>query len=281
MNGFDYISAADLQEALTILSREAGNACPVAGGTNVVVKAQSGRLKDKLLVGIDRIDALRGIREEDGYVVIGSLTTLAEIANSEFLRQKGNVLWQAAQVFADPAIRNRATIGGNIADASPTADTAPPLLALDAEIVLRSLSGERVLALDDFFDNVCKTALSEDELIYAVRFRPCGAGAFLKLGMRNAMTKTLISAAAIVSKDAYGEVLDCRIAMGSVAPRPIRAKNAEAALAGKPLSEKTLVQMKLALQNDIDPIESIRASAFYRGNVACTIAERAVKSAAV
>lgn len=280
MSGFDFISANSLSDALSILAKEAGHACPVAGGTNVIVKAQSGRLKDKLLVSLDPIDELRGIRETGGFVQIGALTTLAEIAKSELIREKGNVLWQAAQQFADPVIRNRATICGNIADASPTADSAPPLLALDAEVLLQSLRGERVLALDDFFYNVCKTALAEDELITAVRFRPCKTGAFVKLGLRNAMAKTLISAAAIVQLDEEGKVASCRVAMGSVAPRPIRAKNAEAALTERPLTDETIALMKQAILEDIDPIESIRASKFYRSNVACTIAERAVRKAA-
>lgn len=280
MNGFDYISAADLQSAMNILAKEAGNACPVAGATNVVVKAQSGRLKDKLLVGIDGLDELRGIREAGGFIQIGALTTLAEIAKSELLKEQANVLWQAAQVFADPVIRNRATIGGNIADASPTSDTAPPLLVLNAEVVVQSLRGERVLALDDFFINVCSTALQDDELITAVRFRPCKTGSFVKLGLRNAMAKTLISAAAIVRLDDKGKVEACAIAMGSVAPRPIRARHAEQAINGKELTEETYAKLKEAVLKDIDPIESIRASVFYRANVACTIAERAVRGAA-
>lgn len=281
MSGFDFISANSLNDALSILAKEAGRACPVAGATNVVVKAQSGRLKDKLLVNLDSLDELRGIREKGGYVLIGALTTLAEIASSELIRENGNVLWQAAQQFADPVIRNRATIGGNIADASPTADTAPPLLALDAEVMIRSLRGERILALDDFFFNVCKTALAEDELITAVRFRPCKTGVFVKLGLRNAMAKTLISAAAIVQLDGGGKVTSCRLAMGSVAPRPIRARHAEQAIVGKALTEETYALMKAAVLQDIDPIDSIRASVFYRANVACNIAERAVRSAAV
>lgn len=281
MSGFDFISANSLNDALSILAKEAGRACPVAGATNVVVKAQSGRLKDKLLVNLDSLDELRGIRETGGYVLIGALTTLAEIASSELIRENGSVLWQAAQQFADPVIRNRATIGGNIADASPTADTAPPLLALDAEVMIRSLRGERVLALDDFFFNVCKTALAEDELITAVRFRPCKTGVFVKLGLRNAMAKTLISAAAIVQLDEGEKVASCRLAMGSVAPRPIRARHAEQAIVGKALTEETYALMKEAVLQDIDPIESIRASKFYRSNVACTIAERAVRSAAM
>lgn len=279
MNGFDYISAADLKDALTILNREAGSACPVAGGTNVVVKAKSGRLKDKLLVSIDGLDELRGIRERDGQIRIGALTTLAEISQSALLKEKASVLWQAAQAFADPVIRNRATIGGNIADASPTADSAPPLLALDADIVIQSVRGERVLPLDQFFFSVCKTALEDDELITEVRFRPNGTGAFVKLGLRKAMAKTLISAAAVVRLDAEGRVADCAIAMGSVAPRSIRARHAEQAMIGNTPDEAALGKMKEAILSDIQPIESIRASVFYRSNVACTIAERAVKGA--
>lgn len=281
MNGFDYINAKDLLDALTILDREAGNACPVAGATNVVVKAQSGRLKDKILVSIDGLNELRGIRLEGGLVCIGALTTLAEIAKSELLKEKAFVLWQAAQVFADPVIRNRATIGGNIADASPTSDTAPPLLVLKAEVVIQSLREERVIALDDFFFNVCQTALKDDELITAVRFRPCKMGAFVKLGLRNAMAKTLISSAAIVQLDEEGKVASCTIAMGSVAPRPIRARHAEQTIIGKALTQETYVQLREAVLKDIDPIESIRASKFYRANVACTIAERAVRGAIV
>lgn len=280
MDGFDFISAVDLDDALTILARGAGNACPVAGGTNVVVKAQSGRLKDKLLVGIDRIEALSGIREENGMITIGALTTLAEIGNSALLKEEASVLWQAAQVFADPVIRNRATVGGNIADASPTADTAPALLVLQAEVLVKSLRGARAIPIDDFFYNVCKTALEDDELIVAVRFCPCRTGAFVKLGLRNAMAKTLISAAAIVQLDKTGKVETCTIAMGSVAPRPIRARRAEQAIIGKNLTEETYTQLKEAVLLDIDPIESIRASKFYRSNVACTIAERAVQKAA-
>lgn len=280
MDGFDFISAVDLDDALTILAREAGNACPVAGGTNVVVKAQSGRLKDKLLVGIDRIEALSGIQKESGMITIGALTTLAEIANSALLKEEASVLWQAAQVFADPVIRNRATVGGNIADASPTADTAPALLVLQAEVLVKSLRCERTIPIDDFFYNVCKTALADDELIVAVRFRPCRTGAFVKLGLRNAMAKTLISAAAIVQLDKTGKAEACTIAMGSVAPRPIRARHAEQAVLGKALTEETYSLLKEAVLQDIDPIESIRASKFYRSNVACTIAERAVRNAA-
>ncbi len=279
MNGFDYIEAKDLNDALTILDRERGNACPVAGGTNVVVKSKAGRIKDKLLVSIDRLDELRGIEETDGYISIGALTTIAQIAESELLKEKAPVLWQAAQVFADPLIRNRATIGGNVADASPTADTAPPLLVLDAEVILQSMRGERILPLDSFFHNVCSTALEDDELVVAVRFRPCKTGAFVKHGLRNAMAKTLISAASIIQLDGEGKVEQCAIAMGSVAPRPIRARNAEDALRGHPLTEETLTRMKEAVKQDIHPIESIRASVFYRSNVACTIAERAVKKA--
>jgi carbon-monoxide dehydrogenase medium subunit len=279
MNGFDFIRAADLQDAMAILARENEHACLVAGATNVTVKAKAGRLKDKLLVSIDGLDELRGIREEAGYLYIGALTCISTISKSQMIKEKGHILWQAAQVFADPVIRNSATIGGNIADASPTADSAPPLLALKADLIISSVRGERILPIEQFFFSVCQTALQSDEIITAIRFKPSSKGVFVKLGLREAMAKTLISAAAILNLDDEGNVADCTIALGSVAPRPIRAYNAEKALIGKQLNGDTLTQMKEAVKADISPIESIRASIFYRTNVCCTLVERAVKKA--
>ena len=279
MSGFDFVRAADLQGAMEILAREHDNACLVAGATNVTVKAKTGRLKDKILVSIDGLDALRGIREESGYLYIGALTSIGAIANSQMVKENGRVLWEAAQVFADPVIRNSATIGGNIADASPTADSAPPLLALKADLIINSVRGERVLPIEQFFFSVCQTALQSDEIITAVRFRPNGTGAFLKLGLRKAMAKTLISAAAIVKTDDRETIVECAIALGSVAPRPIRAYHAEEALIGRQLTGDTLAQLKEAVKLDISPIESIRASVFYRTNVCCTLVERAVQHA--
>ena len=125
MNGFDFVSAQDLQDALTILGKEKEHACLVAGATNVMNKMHIGKIQNNVLVSIDLLDELRGIAYQDGYVTIGAMTCMADVARSEVIKQHARVLYEAAQVFADPITRNRATIGGNICDASPAADTAP------------------------------------------------------------------------------------------------------------------------------------------------------------
>lgn len=279
MKGYDFISAADLQDALTILAREKENACLVAGATNVINKANVGKIKDKVLVNIDKLDELRGIKEEDGYIVIGAMTDMSTVAKSQLIKEKGYVLSEAAHVFADPTTMNRATIGGNIADASPAADSAPPLLVLKAEVVIKSVRGERVVPIDQFFVFVGKTVLEPDEIITAVRFKPNNKGAFIKIGLRNALAISVASAAATVKLDADGKVADCAIALGSVAPKPVRAYNAERVLVGKKLTDDVLSEMKEAVKTDISPIDDIRATAFYRSGISSTIVERVVKQA--
>ncbi len=277
MNGFDFISAANLADALAILSRHQQQACLVAGATNVINKINLGKIKDKVLVSLDHLDELRGIREEDGYIVIGAMTDMNTVAGSRLLKEKARVLWEAAQVFADPITRNRATIGGNIADASPAADAAPPLLALKAEVLIRSEAAARAVPIDQFFVFVGKTLLQPDEIITAVRFRPNAKGAFIKIGLRNALAISVASAAATLELDSQGKVVDCAIALGSVAPTPVRAYQAEKALIGQALTEDALARMKAAVPADISPIDDLRATAFYRQGVAATIVERAIK----
>jgi len=280
MNGYDFVSAADLNDALAILSREEENACLIAGATNVINKVHIGKIRDKVLVSIDKLDELRGIREEDGYIVIGALTCMNDVAESDLIKEKGRVLWEAAQVFADPTTRNRATIGGNIADASPAADSAPPLLVLKADIIIKSLRGERIVPAEDFFVFVGKTVLKPDEIITAVRFRPDSVGAFVKMGLRNAIAISVSSAAASVKLGSDGTVEECTIALGSVAPTPVRAYNAEKALIGNKITDESLARMKDALRTDISPIDDTRATAYYRMEVSLTIAGRAVVTAA-
>lgn len=279
MNGYDYIRAADLQDALSILSREKENACVVAGATNVINKVNLGKIKDKLLVDLDKLDELRGITEEDGYIVIGAMTDMNTVLKSQLIKEKAYVLWEAAQVFADPITRNKATIGGNIADASPAADSAPALLVLKAEVVIKSTRGQRVVPIEDFFVLVGKTVLEPDEMVTAVRFKQGSKGAFIKIGLRNSLAISVASAAAVVDVDNAGTVTDCAIALGSVAPTPVRAFNAEKTLIGKKLTDEVIAELKKAVETDISPIDDIRATAFYRLGVSSTIVERAVKQA--
>lgn len=280
MGDFSYIHAADLHSAYAALEQYGATALTVAGGTNVLPLIRAGKSGDRALINIHDIDQLRGIRQEQDRIIIGSLTTIAALAASDLLRQKAPVLWQAANVFADPTTRNSATVGGNLGFASPAADSAPPLLALGAELLLGSASGQRRMPLDEFFVGVNRNALQPNELILAVEFPANSHCAFYKLGLRNAMAISVASAAAALSCDGSGRIQEVKIAMGSVAPRPVRCLHTEQALTGQAVGDGLLPLIEAALAQDISPIDDIRASAAYRLAVAPELVLRTVKKAA-
>ena len=167
---FDFLRPATLPEALALLAEHGPDAMPVAGGTNVIVDLRHRKHQPKALVDLGRLAELRGIRRDNNHVIIGAGVTISELLTHPLIAEHASLLHDAAKVFANPLIRNRATVGGNLADASPAADTAPPLLALDAEVALASLGGTRWLPLADFLVGVRKTLRRPDELLTAVRW---------------------------------------------------------------------------------------------------------------
>lgn len=279
MKNFSYVQAPDVRSALAILHKEQGKARLVAGGTNVLVDIRAGKMNGLTLAGIGDIAALRGIRQRRGKISVGALTTLSELAESALLAKQAPALYMAAQVFADAVTRNSATIGGNIAYASPAADTAPPLLALKAEVLLESKGGKRRVAIADFFTGVNKTVLQADELITAIEFAPCPKSAFLKLGLRNAMAISVATAACALRLGRGGLIEDCAIALGSLAPRPLRAYAAEQRLIGAKPDKDTLALAMRALEGEICPIDDIRATGAYRREVAPVLVKRAIERA--
>jgi len=250
-----------LDEALDILARSPG-AVPIAGGTALLVDMRARRVNPPVLVDIGRIDELDGIRIDRDEIVIGAATTIAEIKKSELIAEHALLLREACDTFASPAVRNRATIGGNLAYASPAADTAPPLLALDAAIELASAEGRRVVPIDRFFLGVRKCEKREDELLTAIRF-PIPAsgttGGFRKLGLRKADAISVVSAAVSIGPSTDGE-RKVRIALGAVAPTPIRARKAEEILA----SGGTIGAAAATATSEASPVTDLRGSEWYR-----------------
>ncbi len=178
---FDLLRPRSLPEALEMLAES--DVMPIAGGTNVVVDLRAGKHRPRALVDIGRLDGLRGIRHEDGmpgnsghgYLVVGGGTTISDLLDDPLIARYASALREAAQVFANPLIRNRATVGGNLVDASPAADTAPPLLVLDAEVELSGQGGTRCVPLADFLVGVRVTVRRPDELLTAVRCPGAGS----------------------------------------------------------------------------------------------------------
>lgn len=254
----------------------------IAGCTDILPRARQGRFQADCLVDISRIKELRYIREADNQIQIGALVTHTDMADSALLQDAAPALVQAAVTVGCPQTRNRGTLGGNLSNASPAADSAPPLLVLDAHIQLVGSQGHRIMPLADFFQGPGQTALTRGEYVERVSFdRPSGrwGSTFLKLGKRSGMAISIVSVAVWLDVAPDGAISTARVAMGSVAPMPVRSQNAEVALIGKtPSLEVFRIAGQAALQ-DISPIDDLRASAEYREHATSVLVERALNIA--
>ncbi len=260
----------DLGEALALLADEPGAWRPFAGGTDLMVLFEAGRLAHGKFFNIRHLAELRGIEESDGHVTLGALTTYTEVRRSETLRREFPMLIGAARETGGLAIQNRGTIGGNIANASPAADTPPALIVYGAEVELVSQSGSRWVVYDDFHTGYKQTVMRADELLARVRVRRPREGArqyYRKVGTRRAQAISKVCCAGLVELE--GErVNEIRLALGSIAPTVLRCRKTEAVLRGRLLNAKTIEAARAALSAEVAPIDDIRSTASYRRRVA-------------
>lgn len=272
---FDLLQPASLTEALDAL-KSFPNARPIAGGTSLLVNLRDGRDTAGHLIDLSRIEGLRQIEIQEGELILGALTPITALIDSPLIAEHAPILRDAAQTFASPLVRNRATVGGNLADASPAADMAPPLLALGAHVDLASAEGTRSLPLDAFFEGVRKTALQSSELITAIRFPLAKADirtSYRKLGLRKADAISVLSVAVAVTIR-EGVCADARIALGAVAPTPLLAEEAAGVLAGQGLTPETITNAASLAANACSPIDDVRSTAAYRQRTVETLVRR-------
>ena len=278
---FDLLHPKTVPEALAMLAED--GAMPIAGGTNVVVDLRAGKHHPAALVDVTRLAGLRGIQRVNGHLVIGGGTTITDLLHDPLIARHAPALREAAAVFANPLIRNRATVAGNLVDASPAADTAPPLLVLDAEVELSSQGGVRRVPLADFLVGVRKTVRRPDELLTAVRIPLLSAAGsanhFHKLGLRKADAISVLSAAVALTWDAAGRCASARIALGALAPRPLRATAAEDVLLGQALTPTLIAEAARLAGEATRPIDDIRGTAAYRREVTEVIVRRLLAQA--
>ncbi len=253
----------------------------LAGGTDLLVRLRpglDGRAREEAgsLVGLERVEALRGVREEGGVGVgrilrIGAMTTHAELLEHALVRARLPVLAQALADLGSPPIRNMGTIGGNLCTASPAGDTLPPLMVLGAEVELAGLGRARRMPVSEFLRGPGKTALAPGEVLVAVHVPiPCAGHVqhFEKVGRRDALAVAVVSLAASVRIGRGGLVARADLAWGSVAPGIWRCPRAEAALTGRRLTLTSLREAGAIVREEVRPISDIRASADYRREVA-------------
>ena len=281
LSEFEFQSPATLDDCLELMQVQAPGAAPIAGGTNLVVDLRSGRAKPQTVVNLWQLTDLAYVRRDNGHLAIGGRTTVTQLLNSALVGETGRALTESAQKFASPLIRNRATVGGNLADASPAADLAPPLLVLDAEVQLQSKSGMRTVPLAEFFLGPRQTVRTPAEILAEIRYPVPAANTattFIKLGQRWEDAISVVSVAASLTR--AGDICQTvRLALGAVAPIPRRATQAEAVLAGQKLTDDLLRQAaQVAATEDASPIDDVRGSAEYRRWMVEVLVYRALKA---
>ncbi len=268
-----WVDAPDLAACLDLKARFGAGALPVAGGTDASLRLRSGQWRPQVLLSLGSACLQHLDLTRDG-LAAGACVTMAALAADDAVRTTWPALAAAAGGLGSPLIRNLATLGGNLGNASPCADSAPPLMVYDAQIVVRSTRGLRSLPADAFFTGPGATALAEDELITEVRIPappPGTLATFRKFGPRRANVIAASSLATALTFD-DGAVVRARLAAGSVAPTPIRLPRLEAFLLGKAAADlaNSEVQEEAAdlLLQEVVPIDDVRGSAWYKGRVA-------------
>ena len=274
-----------LQEASRLIKENGPGGRFLAGGTDLVIAMKEKGLVPKYIVDLKRVPGLAGIRENnDGSMTVGALTTMYAIETSPVITKKYPFLAQSAAEVGSIQIRNRATIGGNMANATPSADVAPSLIALNATAKIVSSSGERTLPMEEFFRGPGQNAMNADEILTEITIPKTGpqlVGEYIKFSPRDMMDLAYIGVAVAYNLANDKKCGQVRIVLGAVAPTPIRAKNSEALLEGKVLTEELATQVGDEAARESKPISDVRSSADYRRAMVAVMTKRAILNAAV
>ncbi len=278
---FDYHAPATLADALALLARFGDGAKVLSGGQSLLplLKLRLGQAQH--LVDINRIPGLEYIREAEGFLRIGGRTREAALEDSELIRTRYPILRDTAKVIADPLVRNRATVGGNLAHGDPGNDHPATMLALGAQVVATGPRGERVIPIADFFVGLFQTALAADEILTEIRVPvppPRSGGAYVKLE-RKVGDYATAAAAAQVALDAAGKVTRVGLALTNVAARPVDACSAGERMLGRRPDGATIAQAAQAAAALADPNPDRRGSAEYKREMARVLAARALAKA--
>jgi len=267
---YDVVAPGSLHAVVSLLAKEPGVWVPIAGGTDVMVQYAAGKLPARKLVSVWNIPELRRIEVAAGEIRIGAGCTYTDLCGDETIGREFPLLHSAARWTGGVANQNRGTIGGNIMNASPAADSLPALLAYEAELILVSARGERRLPYVGFHTGYKKTQLAVDELVQTVCLPRRFSGYFTyarKVGARNAQAISKVCIGAL-GRLTDGVIEDVRIALGSVAPVPLRLRETERAVRGKVIDANLLLSARKAVAAEIRPIDDIRSNASYRSAVA-------------
>lgn len=269
-----YIEAKSIKEACEILKNNE-NAMIIAGGSDILVKIKDFKITNKDLVGITRINELKGISKINDEIIINAATTFSEIEKNEIIKENIPILAKSASLVGGPQIRNVATIGGNICNAAPSADSAASLFALNAEFIINGIDYERQMPISDFYLGAGKNALKRGEILSKIKIKDYAnlSGTYIKFAQRKAMDIATIGVAVMMDYR-QNHIKDLRLAYGVAAAVPLRAKSAEKYAIGKDIKDVDEI-CKIVL-NDTNTRDSWRASKVFRDNLIKVLTKRAI-----
>jgi carbon-monoxide dehydrogenase medium subunit len=281
---FEYRVPDSLPEVLKILERETFAGKVLAGGTDLVLQMKQGLVRPSFVVDVKQVPELNKLEwSEPGGLAIGAAVPLSQLLAFTELPKEFGVLLEACSLIGSMQIRNRGTIGGNLCNAAPSADSAPPLLCLGAKVVLASSKATRTIPLDDFFLAPGKTALTADELLVEIKVPtpPArSAGCYMRHTTREEMDIAVVGVASFLTLSPQkGRLKKARIALGAVAPTPIRAHTAEAALVGKAVTKEMIEEAAENAAGEASPISDLRGSREYRREMVRVLVRRTLLSA--
>jgi carbon-monoxide dehydrogenase medium subunit len=277
---FEYVAPTTVEEALAALSEAGDDAKIIAGGQSLLPVLRMRLNAPEVVIDIGRIEALRGVRDDGDAIVVGATTTHADVLDDPLVRENAFVITKALEVLADPQVRHRGTFGGALAHADPAGDLGAPALALDAELVVAGPDGTRRVAAEDFFVDLFTTALADTEILTEVRIpkRP-GWGAHYEKFVRVAHQWPIVAVAAAVHVEG-GTIAEARVGLTNMGSTPLRARQVEQALVGRPPTDQAVREAAAAAAEGTSPPSDLNGDADYRRHLARVLTRRAVLAAA-
>ena len=278
----EILSPSSLQEALSLCAKYKEKAQVLAGGTDLVVQIKKNAVDPDILIGLEDVPELNFISLEENGLNIGAMTTVSAIEQSEVIRSRFPILSSAASMLATPLVRKKATIGGNLCNASPSADLVPALLVLGASLKIRSAAGERIVKVEEFFKGPRQTVLAPGELLTRIVIpAPAGntKGVYLKTRRTEGADLALVGVAVMTTMD-QGKIGEIKIGLGAVAPTPIRARETEKRLRGRAVDERSLDEICINATSEACCISDVRCTAGYRDRLIGVLLKRAILQSA-
>lgn len=281
MNDLKYVNPESLLETVALISEYQGRAKIIAGGTDLLARMKKGLPLPEVLINVECVDELHYIKySAKSGLLIGAATSLAAVEKSDLVKARFPVLAQAVGLMASPFLRNRATIGGNLCNAAPSADTAPALMVLGAKIKIAGMDYEEIVPVEKFFIGPGQTVLKSGQVITEIQVPDPpsrSAAVYLKQKRRNGADLAVVGVAVLVTLEKDGDsIKDVRLALGAVAPTPIRAPKAEHLLRGRKLTDQILIEAGELASGESSPIDDARSSADYRKKLVAVLVRRAV-----